>query len=62
MTLAVQPCTRSGNKLSKRVWDSYDAIVAACKVVWLFLVGDTKHIDSISYSRRALVSSSHCSS
>ena len=29
-----------GNILSSRVWDSYEAIVAACKDAWLFLVGD----------------------
>ena len=29
-----------GNKLSKRVWDSYEAIVAACKDAWHFLIGD----------------------
>ena len=44
-----------GNKLSKRVWDSYDAIVAACKDAWLFLIGDAKRIDSISYRLWACV-------
>jgi hypothetical protein len=39
------------NKLSRRVWDSYEAIVTACKDAWLFLIGDPERIDSIS--RRA---------
>ena len=38
-----------GNKLSMRVWDSYEAIVAACKEAWLFLVGDPDRIDSIAH-------------
>lgn len=29
-----------GNKLSLRVWDTYEAIIAACKDAWLFLVSD----------------------
>lgn len=37
-----------GNKLSARVWDSYEAILAACKDAWLFLVSDLKRIDSIA--------------
>jgi transposase len=37
-----------GNKLSARVWDSYEAILAACKDAWLFLVTDLKRIDSIA--------------
>ena len=37
-----------GNKLSRRVWDSYEAIVAACRDAWLFLVGDPDRIDSIA--------------
>jgi hypothetical protein len=43
-----------GNKLSMRVWDSYEAIVTACKEAWLFLVGDPDRIDSIAH--RAWVS------
>ena len=35
------------NKLSRLVWDSYDAIVAACKEAWLFLINDPKRISSI---------------
>jgi transposase len=38
-----------GNKLSMRVWDSYEAIVTACKEAWLFLVGDPDRIDSIAH-------------
>ena len=30
------------NKLCARVWDSYDAIVAACKAAWDFLVKDPR--------------------
>lgn len=37
-----------GNKLSRRVWDSYEEIVAACKEAWLFLTGDPDRIDSIA--------------
>jgi hypothetical protein len=37
-----------GNKLSRRVWDSYEAIVAACKEAWQFLVGDQERINSIA--------------
>jgi transposase len=35
------------NKLSRLVWDSYDAIVEACRDAWLFLVNDPKRIQSI---------------
>jgi transposase len=44
-----------GNKLSRRVWDSYEAILAACKDAWLFLVNDLQRIDSISYRSWARV-------
>jgi DDE superfamily endonuclease len=37
-----------GNKLSSLVWDSYEAIVAACKDAWEFLIGDPERIDSIA--------------
>jgi len=37
-----------GNKLSRLVWDSYQAIVAACKDAWYFLIGDPERIDSIA--------------
>ena len=35
------------NKLCALVWDSYDAIVNACKSAWDFLVNDPKRIQSI---------------
>ena len=35
------------NKLSLSVWDSYEAIVTACKEAWDFLVGDPDLIRSI---------------
>ena len=38
-----------GNKLSQRVWDGYEAIVAACKDAWLFLIGDPDRINSIAH-------------
>ena len=38
-----------GNKLSMRVWNSYEAIVAACRDAWHFLVGDPDRIRSISH-------------
>jgi hypothetical protein len=44
-----------GNKLSMRVWQSYEAILAACKDAWLFLVGDRERIDSIAYRSWAWV-------
>ncbi len=37
------------NKLSRCVWDSYQAIVAACKEAWLFVVGDPLRVESIAY-------------
>ena len=37
-----------GNKLSRLVWDNYEAIVAACKEAWHFLIGDKERIDSIA--------------
>ena len=44
-----------GNKLSRRVWDSYEAILAACKDAWLFLVTDLERIDSIAHRSWAWV-------
>jgi hypothetical protein len=44
-----------GNKLSKRVWDSYEAIVAACKDAWHFLIGDPERINSIAHRSWAWV-------
>ena len=38
-----------GNKLSKQVWTSYEAILAACKDAWLFLMADAERIDSIAH-------------
>jgi hypothetical protein len=35
------------NKLSMLVWDSYEAIVAACRTAWDFLIGDPDRICSI---------------
>jgi transposase len=35
------------NKLCALVWDSYDAIVQACKEAWIFLVNDPDRIRSI---------------
>ena len=35
------------NKLSLLVWDGYDAIVAACKEAWDFLITDPDRIKSI---------------
>ena len=37
-----------GNKLSRLLWDSYHAIVAACKEAWEFLIRDRERIDSIA--------------
>lgn len=44
-----------GNQLSRRVWDSYAAIVAACKGAWLFLTGDQQRIESIAHRAWAWV-------
>jgi len=38
-----------GNKLSILVWDSYEAIVAACRDAWRFLVNDPDRIRSIAH-------------
>ena len=35
------------NKLSQLLWDRHDAIIAACKKVWQFLVNDPERIQSI---------------
>lgn len=35
------------NKLSRLVWDSYEAMIIACKEAWHFLVNDPKRISSI---------------
>jgi transposase len=44
-----------GNKLSRRVWDSYEAILTACREAWLFLVGDPARIESIAHRASACV-------
>ncbi len=44
-----------GNKLSLLIWDSYEAIVAACKEAWDFLVGDPDRIRSIGTRNWACV-------
>ena len=44
-----------GNKLSTRVWQSYEAIVAACKEAWLFLIADLERIASIAHRAWAWV-------
>jgi hypothetical protein len=36
-----------GNKLSARVWDSYDAIVDDCRNPWNWLIDDPKRIRSL---------------
>lgn len=36
-----------GNKLCALVWDSYEAIVEACKNAWAFLINDPERIRSI---------------
>jgi hypothetical protein len=37
-----------GNKLSHRVWDTYEAILEACAEAWRFLMADPKRIRSIA--------------
>jgi transposase len=44
-----------GNKLSKCVWDTYEAIVDACSEAWMFLVNDPERIDSIAHRSWACV-------
>lgn len=44
-----------GNKLSRLVWDSYDAILTACKEAWDFLIGDPQRIDTIAHRSWAWV-------
>lgn len=44
-----------GNKLCSLVWDSYDAIVAACKAAWDFLTDDPQRIRSIGTRESACV-------
>jgi hypothetical protein len=42
--------------LSSLVWNSYEAIVEACKQAWLFLVNDPERIVSIETRPWAKVS------
>ena len=44
-----------GNQLSRCIWDSYDAIVAACKQAWLFLISDPVRVNSIAHRSWAWV-------
>jgi hypothetical protein len=44
-----------GNKLSGLVWNSYDAIVQACKIAWNFFVTDPDRIRSIGTRKWACV-------
>ena len=37
------------NKLCALIWNSYDAIVSACKEAWSFLISDPKRIQSIGH-------------
>ena len=43
------------NKLCSRVWDSYEAIVDACKTAWDFLINDPGRIRSIGEREWACV-------
>ena len=45
------------NKLSSLVWDSYDAVVQACKDAWNFLAEDPMRIASIGHRQWACVRS-----
>jgi putative transposase len=44
------------NKLTLLVWDSYEAIVTACKNAWDFLINDPDRISSIGTRAWAYVS------
>lgn len=44
------------NKLCNRVWDSYQAIVDACRTAWHFLINDPNRIHSIGTRDWACVS------
>jgi hypothetical protein len=44
-----------GNKLSHKVWDTYDAIVQACAAAWRFLIDDPDRIRSIAHRDWACV-------
>ena len=44
------------NKLSRRVWQSYDDIVQACCDAWNWLIADTLRVTSITTRKWASVS------
>jgi hypothetical protein len=44
-----------GNELSHLVWDSYEAMVAACAKAWRFLIDDPDRIRSITHRHWATV-------
>ena len=44
-----------GNKLCNLVWDTYEAILNACKDAWHFLIDDPNRIASIGYREWARV-------
>ena len=44
-----------GNELSHLVWDSYEAMVAACAKAWRFLIEDPDRIKSIAHRHWATV-------
>lgn len=44
-----------GNKLSRLVWDGYDAIVTACAEGWDFLINDPDRIRSVGHRDWACV-------
>jgi transposase len=41
-----------GNKLCALVWDTYDAIVEACRKAWQFLTDDPDRILGLSHIRK----------
>jgi len=45
-----------GNKLCAVVWDTYEAIVDACRNAWQFLIEDPDRIRSIATREWASVS------
>jgi transposase len=46
-----------GNKLSRRVWESYEDIVDACCDAWNWLIADTDRVSSITTRKWASVRS-----
>ena len=44
-----------GNKLSHRIWDTYEEIVEACANAWRFLIDDVDRITSIAHREWACV-------